>query len=281
MRMAAQKIIYGTAWKKERTTALVVSAVLNGFRAIDTALSPYDLCIWVKSEDLVGDALKTLQEKHGIKREDLFIQTKYTPIGGQDRSKPLPYDPLSRIETQINSSFQKSLSNLHTTYLDSLLLHSPMDTLSRTITAWRTLMSLQDSGQVKFIGVSNTYDVSVLEALERDGGRRVQIVQNRWFEGNRWDKEVFQYCKDNDIQYQSFWTLSGSPSLLAHPKLVATARKNGCTPAQALFKLAQSRGVTPLSGTTDEKHMVEDVAVDSLDLETEDLEEVVAWMGIN
>lgn len=54
--MATAKIIYGTAWlehiptpvyllgsdshrelrKKERTTALVVSAVLHGFRAIDT-----------------------------------------------------------------------------------------------------------------------------------------------------------------------------------------------------------------------------------------------------
>ncbi|TFY82178.1 hypothetical protein EWM64_g1839 [Hericium alpestre] len=34
--MSAARIIYGTAWKKERTAALVVSAVLNGFRAIDT-----------------------------------------------------------------------------------------------------------------------------------------------------------------------------------------------------------------------------------------------------
>lgn len=30
----------------------------------------------IPSEDLVGEALGTLQEKHGIKREDLFIQTK-------------------------------------------------------------------------------------------------------------------------------------------------------------------------------------------------------------
>lgn len=28
------------------------------------------------SEDLVGEALQVLYEKHGYKREDLFIQTK-------------------------------------------------------------------------------------------------------------------------------------------------------------------------------------------------------------
>lgn len=30
-------LIYGTAWKKERTTQLVEQAVLTGFRGIDTA----------------------------------------------------------------------------------------------------------------------------------------------------------------------------------------------------------------------------------------------------
>jgi len=29
-----KKIIYGTAWKKERTTELVVSAILAGFRGV-------------------------------------------------------------------------------------------------------------------------------------------------------------------------------------------------------------------------------------------------------
>jgi len=57
--------------KKERTTALVVSAVLAGFRAIDTACQPKHY-----REDLVGDALQVLHEKHGYKREDLFVQTK-------------------------------------------------------------------------------------------------------------------------------------------------------------------------------------------------------------
>jgi len=275
--MTAQKIIYGTAWKQERTTALVVAAVLSGYRAIDTACQPRHY-----REDLVGEAVQILNDQHGIKREDLYIQTKFTPINGQDRKQPIPYDPAANIDTQIRESLQKSLSNLRTAYIDSLLLHSPLENLSRTIKAWKTLVSLQDSGKVKHIGVSNTYDVSVLEALEQKGGRRVQIVQNRWFEGNQWDNQVWKYCQAHGIQYQSFWTLSGSPSLLSNPSLLAVSDKLGFTPAQGVFKLAQSLGVTPLTGTTDEKHMREDLnAVKSETKDNdEDVKKVLAFIGV-
>ncbi|KAJ6625838.1 NADP-dependent oxidoreductase domain-containing protein [Mycena sp. CBHHK59/15] len=242
-----------------RTASLVVAAVLKGFRAIDTACQPKHY-----REDLVGEALLTLQTQHGIKREDIFLQTKYTPIGGQTTSKPLPYDPSTSITTQINTSFATSLSQLHTTYLDSYILHSPLPTLEETLEAWRALGALQDAGQVRAIGVSNTYDVRVLEALA--ALRPVQVVQNRWHERNRWDIEVCRYCKEQGIEYQSFWTLSGSPSLLATPALVALAEASGCTPSQVLFKVATMGGVTPLSGTTNQTHMEESVAVLALEL---------------
>lgn len=79
---------------------------------------------------------------------------------------------------------------------------------------------------------------------------------------------------------RSFWTLSGAPNLLAHQPLAATAMKHGCTPEQALFKLAQTQGITPLSGTTDEKHMQEDIVVGALDIEPEEFSDVLSWMGL-
>jgi diketogulonate reductase-like aldo/keto reductase len=59
---------------------------------------------------------------------------------------------------------------------------------------------LQDAGQVKKIGVSNTYDLGVLRALS--AVRQVQVVQNRWHEGNRWDKDICAYCRHHGIEYQ-------------------------------------------------------------------------------
>ena len=65
--------MYGTAWKKEATTGLVLQAVEAGFTAIDTAnqLVHYD-------EARVGEALLQLA-KQGITRDKLFLQTKFTP----------------------------------------------------------------------------------------------------------------------------------------------------------------------------------------------------------
>lgn len=42
-----------------------------------------------------------LLQAHDIQRSSLFIQTKYTPIGGQDRSQPLPYDPAAPLAEQV------------------------------------------------------------------------------------------------------------------------------------------------------------------------------------
>lgn len=128
--------------------------------------------------------------------------SRFTSLGGHDQTKPIPYDPKSPLETQINDSFNNSLKNLRTTYIDSYILHSPLETLALTLTAWKVLMALQDEGKVKYIGVSNTYDIEILEALDTHGGRRVQVVQNRWYEGNSWDAKVFAYCRKHGIQYQ-------------------------------------------------------------------------------
>ena len=83
---------------------------------------------------------------------------------------------------------------------------------------------------------------------------------------------------------RSFWTLTGSPSLLQHPVLQAFAQKKGMSPASAVYRLAQLHGVTPLSGTTNEEHMREDVAVENIEVgpaEQKDLDAIVRWMGLH
>ncbi len=93
------RIIYGTAWKKDRTADLVVKAIQAGFRGIDTAGQPkhYD-------EALVGEALQRLKNE-GVEREALFLQTKFTPLSGQDPGQ-VPYDINSPIELQVVQSFE-------------------------------------------------------------------------------------------------------------------------------------------------------------------------------
>ena len=222
----------------------------------------------------------------------IYLTTvRYTPIDGQDLTKPIPYNPSDPIAKQVLSSCQKSLENLGTTYLDSYILHSPLPTLEQTLEAWKTLGQLQDEGKVRLIGVSNTYDVRILASLGK--ARKVQVVQNRWYEGNEWDQKVFNYCKENGILYQwafplmnlpclcltcahrSFWSLTGSPTLLAHPAVLELAKASNLTVAQTVYKFAQLQGIIPLSGTKNEEHMKQDVAVENLPLKGEGVEDLL------
>ena len=74
-------------------------SVRAGFRAVDTAaqLKHYN-------QAGTGEALRILAEEDGIKREDLFLQTKFTSLDGQDRNGPLPYDPNAPLAEQVKNS---------------------------------------------------------------------------------------------------------------------------------------------------------------------------------
>ncbi|KAJ1487951.1 NADP-dependent oxidoreductase domain-containing protein [Baffinella frigidus] len=126
-------IVYGTAWKKDKTEDLVFEAVKTaGFRGIDTACQPKHYF-----EPGVGAAIARLA-KAGVPREDLFIQTKYTPIGGQAKAS-VPYNPESPLAEQVRTSFEVSVKNLQTEYLDSWVLHSPLPTDKENLQVWRAM----------------------------------------------------------------------------------------------------------------------------------------------
>ncbi|GAA5912147.1 hypothetical protein JCM5296_003942 [Sporobolomyces johnsonii] len=135
-------MLYGTAWKGPRTSSLVVQAILTGFRGIDTACQPKHY-----SQPGVGAALKQLQSEHNIKREELWLQTKFTTIEGQDSSKPLPYDRDAPLVEQVQQSLATSLNELNTTYLDALILHSPMETKKDHLAVWGKLEEFVKAGK--------------------------------------------------------------------------------------------------------------------------------------
>lgn len=201
-------ILYGTAWKKDRTASLVEQAILAGFRGIDTACQPKHYF-----EPGVGEAVARTIQNGIIKREDIFLQTKYTPIGGQD-PKNIPYDPRSDIATQVRTSFATSLRNLQTTYLDSLVMHSPMPTVEETLNVWRIFEEFHRAGQVRYLGLSNTYNLRVLQAVYDAADVKPSFLQNRFYKESGYDVEIRRFCREKGIRYQSFWTLTANPHIM-------------------------------------------------------------------
>jgi len=257
------QIIYGTAWKKDATERLVSLAIQNGFRGIDTACQPkhYD-------EAGAGAGIAT-SIKQGLARHDFYLQTKFTSLSGQD-PKRVPYDPKAPLADQVAQSIAASLKNLQTEYLDCVLLHSPMPTMAQTQSAWRTLESFIDNGQVRQLGISNCYRPTDLQTLYQSARIKPAVLQNRFYAETRYDRDIRNYCKQKKIIYQSFWTLSANPDLLAHATMTALASAYKRTAAQILFRYLTQIGVVPLSGTQSEAHMRDDLAIFDFELTKEE-----------
>ena len=260
--------MYGTAWKKDATAHLVQSAVESGFKAIDTAnqLIHYQ-------EALVGEALQALAAR-GIPRDTLFLQTKFTPVNGQDHRTP--YDASADLTTQVTQSFDSSLAHLHTDYVDSYVLHGPysrwgLGASDREV--WTAMEGLYRSGKTKMIGISNV-TAEQLAQLCAQAAVKPMVVQNRCYAAQGWDQEVREICRTQAIVYQGFSLLTANREVLADPEVRAIAAKHRAGIAQVIFRFAMQIGMLPLTGTTNPQHMKEDLQAEAFTLSPEDIQRI-------
>jgi diketogulonate reductase-like aldo/keto reductase len=154
--------------------------------------------------------------------------------------------------------------------LDCLVLHSPLPTTQQTLEVWRACESLVDTRRVLQLGISNCYAAAELDHLWRKARIKPAVVQNRFYADTGYDREVRAFCRQHRIVYQSFWTLSANPQVLAHATVTALAADHGKTPAQILFRYLTQIDVVPLTGTRTENHMRDDLSIFEFELNAAD-----------
>jgi diketogulonate reductase-like aldo/keto reductase len=255
-------LLYGTAWKEQDTARCVLDALASGYRALDTANQRrhYD-------EAGVGRALREAYGAGLVQRDQLFLQTKFTLLRGQDHR--LPYDPAAPLATQVHQSFESSLEHLHTQSLDSYVLHGPSvagQLVDDDWEVWSAMGALHRAGRTRHLGVSNV-SLDQLRVLHEGAAIKPSFVQNRCFAAARWDKGVRDYCAEEGIRYQGFSLLTANPQVLGDRRLLAVARRHGMTPPQVVFRFALDVGMLPLTGTTNRTHMEQDLAALQLKLD--------------
>jgi diketogulonate reductase-like aldo/keto reductase len=270
-------ILYGTAWKKEATARLVEFAIREGFRGIDTACQPkhYD-------ESGVGAGIAAAlsdQPATGtrVTREGLYLQTKFTPLGGQDRAR-IPYDPEAQLADQVKQSLAESLRNLRTDYLDGLILHSPLPSVAETLEVWRAMESLVQERRVRQLGISNCPRLDDLESLWNSARVKPALIQNRFHADTLYDREIRKFCRSRSIIYQSFWTLTANAHILAHRTVSDLASRYRRTAEQILFRYLTQTDVVPLTGTRSPTHMREDLAIFEFELTASELKAMNALL---
>jgi diketogulonate reductase-like aldo/keto reductase len=266
--LSVPSMMYGTAWKEERTAELTSLALAAGFRAIDTANQRKH---YVEAQ--VGEAVARFIAGGQATREQLFLQTKFTHADGQDHR--MPYDKNASPREQVMQSFESSLQHLQTSYLDSYVLHGP--SLAHGFSdedweIWRAMGELWGAKRTHLLGVSNV-SLAHLRALFASGEAKPAFVQNRCYARAGWDRAVRELCRAHDVAYQGFSLLTANRRELSHPSVTRIVARTGRTLPEVVFRFALQVGMIPLTGTTDARHMREDLSV--LDFALED-DEVAA-----
>lgn len=166
------------------------------------------------------------------------------------------------METSINSSLfnlrpKEPEGNVDEAYIDCIILHSPLENLPLTLEAWRAMEKFVPH-KVLALGISNV-TLAVLTSLYKSATIKPSVVQNRFYPSTRFDSPVRQFCREKNIIYQAFWTLSANPELLFSDPVSLIARSVPIAIETALYGLILGIGnIAVLNGTTAESRMASD-----------------------
>ncbi|OJD22371.1 hypothetical protein ACJ73_06283 [Blastomyces percursus] len=240
--------VYGTAWKKEQTADLVYQALSAVFTGIDTAAQPKHY-----REDLVGEGLRRALAEGKAKREG-----GYKPNTRRLERKISTQSPMTPpLQSQLRP--RNDASSETDTYLDALVLHSPLLTINETLEAW-TALEQYVPHKMRNLGISNC-DLPVLKALDSSTKVEPAVVQNRFYPVSKFDVGLRQFCCKNYIVYQSFWTLAANPELVWSTEVGLLSQQARISPQAALYCLVLGLGGTVmLNGTKNEGRMLADLA---------------------
>jgi len=251
--------------------AHVRSALEEGYRLLDTAQATK----WGYSEGDVGNAVL----ESGLPREEVFIQTKIFP-------EDLGYQSTLR-------AFQNSLTNLKTTWVDSLLIHKPRcwgDVCKRAPEgtwqdSWRALEELYDQGVVKAIGICDV-DHGMMDQLLK---MRVKphIIQN-YMDPFHQDTAIRKRCAEEKIFYQAYSTLGTQwrargferNPVLEDRRLGDIAEAHQCTVAEVVLSWALGRGAAVIPASRSRERQRANLRSLQLQLSPEEVASIDALDGM-
>lgn len=240
----------------------LINAIESGYRHFDTAA-------FYNNEHLIKEAMF----KSNVKREDLFLSSKVwkTEMGYDNTIK----------------SFEKSLNNLGTDYLDMFLIHWPKKDLKSDdwkeldIKTWKALETLYKEGRVKSIGVSNFLPHHLINILDKCDIK--PMVDQLEIHPGYIQKAAIDFLKDNDILPQA-WSPIGRARVLKEERLMELSKKYNKSVAQICIRFILQLGVQPLPKSSSLERMKENMDVFDFEISIEDEFELmclpqIGWSG--
>ncbi len=251
--------IWGDPEDPAEARAVLRRAVELGVNFIDTA-DAYGPFV---SENLIAEVLFPYPK-------GLLIATK----GGLVRPSRERWDRDGRPE-HLREACDASLKRLKIERIDLYQLHA-VDERVPLEDSVGELARLQKAGKIRHVGVSNVTSAQLEKAR-----RIVDVVsvQNRYNVADRSSDPVLAACEQAGIAFIPWSPLSRNPNEAESPSrkaLEAVAARRGISSAQAALAwlLARSPAMLPIPGTSQSKHLDENVAAAAIHFTAEEMKEI-------
>ncbi len=209
------------------------------------------------SENLIHEALYPYR--------GMVIATK----GGLTRHGPDIWQPLGRPE-YLRQCVLMSLRRLGLERLDLWQLHR-IDPKVPHDEQFDVIRQMQQEGLIRHVGLS---EVNIGEIQEAQKFFRVVTVQNLYNLVTRQSEDVLDYCTRSHIGFMPWFPLAAGSLAQPGSSLDTIARKHNATPSAVTLAwlLKRSPVMLPIPGTSNVKHLEENVAAASIQLSDEEFQ---------
>lgn len=228
----------------DEAEASVLAALEDGYRLIDTANA-------YVNEKAVGRAMK----KSGLKREEIFLETKLWPSFYED-----------------DNAVDKTLERLGTEYIDLLLIHQPA---GNYVAGYRQMEKAYKEGKVKAIGLSNFNQGQIEEILGLCQVKPavLQTEVHPYFQ----EQELKKFLSKEGMVIQAWYPLGhGDKALLEEPLFTELAKKYGKTNAQIILRWHIQDGNIVIPGSKNPAHIQDNFDLFDFSLTEEEMAKIAA-----
>jgi len=241
-------------WPPDRANAINVlkRAVELGVNLIDTA----DAYGPETSELLIAEALHPYPK-------GLIIATK----GGLTRPGPGDWEPNGHPD-YLKGCVDKSLKRLRLDRIDLYQLHT-VDPKVPMEQSFGALKEMQGAGKIRHVGLSNVSPEQIARARKV---LPIVSVQNRYNLGDRKSEKAIDYCEKENLGFLPWFPVGGGRGIRSGAALDAVAKANNATVYQVALAwlLQRSPAMLPIPGTSNIKHLEDNVAAAKLKLTPEE-----------
>ncbi|MFQ0993326.1 aldo/keto reductase [Gilliamella apicola] len=181
--------------EQQEANNAVMTALNNGYRSFDTAQL-------YNNEKILGEAFVN----SGVARQELFLTTKVSN--------------LNQGYEQTLKSFEQSLKDLQTDYLDLFLVHWPLK--NHFFDTWKAIEQLYENKMVRAIGVCNFHQ-SHFELLKTRANIKPMINQIE-IHPYLVQKELIEYLNKEQIAIEA-WSPLARGRVVEEPLLIDIGQK--------------------------------------------------------